>query len=83
MLDVDLSKLNKGLLAELWYVALGDYIIDLAWSPDATKLAAVTVEGSVFVIDDHGDSAHFNLIGQHAGGANSLSWRYDLSLIHI
>jgi len=77
MLDLDISMLNKGLLAECWYVALGDYIIDLNWSPDASKLAAVTVEGSVFLIDNHGDSAQFNLIGQHAGGGNSLAWRAD------
>ncbi len=77
MLDVDLSMLNKGLLAESWYVALGDYIIDLAWAPDASRLAAVTVEGSVFLIDNHGDSAFFKLVGQHAGGANSVSWRAD------
>ena len=77
MLDIDLSMLNKGLLAESWYVALGDYIIDLGWSPDASKLAAVTVEGSVFLIDNHGESAYFKLLGQHAGGANSVSWRAD------
>ncbi len=77
MLDIDLSMLNKGLLAESWYVALGDYIIDLGWSPDASKLAAVTVEGSVFLIDNHGESAYFKLLGQHAGGANALSWRAD------
>jgi WD40 repeat protein len=69
--------LNKRLLAESWYVALGDYIIDLAWSPDASKLAAVTVEGLVFLIDNHGGSAYFRLLGQHAGGANALSWRAD------
>jgi len=77
MLDIDLSMLSKGLLAESWYVALGDYIIDLGWSPAASKLAAVTVEGSVFLIDNHGDSAFFKLLGQHAGGANALSWRAD------
>lgn len=77
MLDIDLSMLNKRLLAESWYVALGDYIIDLAWSPDASKLAAVTVEGLVFLIDNHGGSAYFRLLGQHAGGANALSWRAD------
>ncbi|MDA8018938.1 MAG: WD40 repeat domain-containing protein [Thermoanaerobaculia bacterium] len=77
MSDLDISMLSKGLLAESWHVALNDYIIDLAWCPDASKLAAATVEGSVFMIDDHGDSAHFELIGQHAGGANSLSWRCD------
>jgi len=77
MLDIDLSMLNKGLLAESWYVALGDYIIDLGWSPDASKLAAVTVEGLVFLIDNHGESACFKLLGQHAGGANALSWSAD------
>ena len=77
MLEVDVSKLNKRLLAESWYVALGDYIVGLAWSPDASKLAAATVEGAVFLIDNHGDSAQFKLTGQHAGGANSLSWRCD------
>lgn len=77
MLDIDLSMLNKGLLAESWYVALGDYIIDLAWAPGASKIAAVTVEGSVFLIDNHGDSAFFKLLGTHAGGANSVSWRAD------
>ena len=77
MLDLDLSMLNKALLAESWYVALGDYIIDLAWAPKASKLAAVTVEGSVFLIEDHGGAATFKLLGEHAAGANSLSWRGD------
>lgn len=77
MFDVDLSKLKRGLLAESWYVELSDYIIDLAWSPVASRLAAVTVEGSVYLVEDHSDSAQFRLIGQHDGGANSLSWRCD------
>ena len=77
MLGVDVSMSNSGPLAESWHVALNDYIIDLAWSPDASKLVAVTVEGAVFLIDDRGDSAHCTLIGQHAGGANSVSWRCD------
>lgn len=69
--------LSKDLLAESWHVALGDYIIDLGWSPDGSQLAAVTVEGSVFLIRDHGGSASFRLLGRHAGGGNSLSWRAD------
>ena len=77
MLDVDFSKLRKEQLTESWYVDLNDYIIDLAWSPNGSMLAAITVEGSVFLIDDHGDMAQFRLIGQHDGGANSLSWRHD------
>ncbi len=77
MLDVDLSKLNKESLAESWYVDLKDYIIDLAWSPDGSKLAAITVEGAVIMINDHGEKADFKQVGQHDGGANSLSWRHD------
>ena len=77
MLDLDLSKLNKGLLTETWYVALGDYIIDLCWSPDAAKLAAITVEGNVFFIDNHSTSAYFRLLGNHSGGTNSVAWRLD------
>lgn len=72
-----LSRLDKGLLEGAWSVALGDYVIDLEWSPDSSRLVAVTVEGSVFLADNLGDSARFNLIGQHAGGANSVSWRSD------
>ena len=68
---------DSELLAESWRVALGDYVIDLAWSPDRSKLAAVSVEGAVFLIDDHGASGHSRLIGRHADGANSLSWRSD------
>ena len=77
MLDVDVSMMDEELLAESWSIELGDYIIDAAWSPDASRLAAAPVEGSVFLIQNHGDSADFELIGQHAGGANSLSWRPD------
>lgn len=77
MPDLDLSRKSEELLAESRNVALSDYIIDLAWSPDASKLAAVTVEGAVFLIDDRRGSADFRLVGQHTGGANSLSWRGD------
>ena len=69
--------LNSGLLSESRWVAVGDYVIDLAWSPDGSRLAAATVEGAVFLINDHADSGGSELIGRHADGANSLSWRHD------
>ncbi|MEE2729165.1 MAG: WD40 repeat domain-containing protein [Candidatus Latescibacterota bacterium] len=77
MSDVDFSKFNEELIAEFWQVTLEDYVIDVAWSPNRTRLAAVTVEGSVFLIEDQGDSAISTLLGQHAGGANSLSFCPD------
>ena len=75
--DIDIEKLNTELLTETWSVGLEDYIMDLAWSPDGSRLAATTVDGSVFVLDDKSDPAGVKPIGQHAGGANSLSWRSD------
>ena len=75
--DIDISKLNTKLVSESWSVDLQDYIIDLAWSPDASKLAAITVEGSVFLFNVQDKSDKSNLIGQHDKGANSLSWRSD------
>ena len=77
MPEIDLSNLEKECLVESWYVDLKDYVIDFAWSPTESRLAAITVEGAVIIIEDHGDSAEFRQIGQHDGGANSLSWRHD------
>ena len=62
--DIDISKLNTKLVSESWSVDLQDYIIDLAWSPDASKLAAITVEGSVFLFNLQDKSDKINLIGQ-------------------
>jgi len=58
-------------------VSLGDYIEDLAWSSDAKKLAAVTVEGAVYTIEVKSDSLTHTKVGEHASGANSISWRRD------
>ncbi|PWQ97505.1 WD40 repeat domain-containing protein [Leucothrix arctica] len=77
MSDIDLSEYDSELVSELWSIELDDYIIDLAISPDSNKLVAATVEGSVFLIDNQGDSAQSTLIGQHANGINSVSWRSD------
>jgi len=77
MLNLKHSLQNKGLLVESGQVTLSDYIIDLAWSPATSQLAAVTVEGSVYLIEDHGDSVDCKHLGKHAGGGNSLSWRVD------
>lgn len=77
MPNVDVSLLDKGLLVESRLVDLGDYVIDLAWSPDEAKLSVVTVEGAVFLLDAHGDWSNVEPIGRHAGGGNSISWRFD------
>ncbi|MEM7792364.1 MAG: WD40 repeat domain-containing protein [Verrucomicrobiota bacterium] len=77
MPGVDSSTQDDSRLTQLWYVSLEDYIIDLAWAPDGTKLAAATVEGAVFLIDEKQDASPAKLIGHHSGGANSVTWRHD------
>ncbi|MCU0720722.1 MAG: WD40 repeat domain-containing protein [Pirellula sp.] len=77
MLDLDLSHLYKASLVESWYVELNDFIIDLSWSPNQKQLAAITVEGAVFLIEDHGDESNFKQLGAHSGGGNSVSWHCD------
>lgn len=77
MSGVDVSKLKKDLIDECWYVALNEHVIDLAWSPDATKLVAATVDGRVVLIDNRGDSAFFRQVGLHTMGANSVCWSRD------
>lgn len=77
MPDVDGSFLDKKALSESYHVALDDFIIDLAWSPDGAKLAVVTVEGGVFLIDPERDATDPEFIGQHDGGGNSISWSWD------
>lgn len=77
MPDLDSSKFDKELLAELRHVTLDDFIIDLAWSPDGSRLAVVTVEGAVFLLDAQGDFANPKPIGHHDGGCNSVSWSRD------
>ena len=74
-----LSSDNKqqAILNEIGGLDLKDYIIDLAWSPEGSKLAAATVEGAIFLIELSTEGLKYLQIGQHKGGANSLSWRYD------
>ena len=77
MPDIDYSLLDDDFLIELSQLELGDYIIELAWSSNGEKLAAITVEGKVFLINKYADIAKLKLIGQHDKGGNSVSWRSD------
>jgi len=77
MLGLDTELFKKGLLAEQMSIELGGHIIELAWSPDGSKLATITVEGDVYLIHNHFHSVESKKIGYHQGGANSLSWRSD------
>ena len=78
MLELNNPKIEKTSLSnEASRINLNDYIIDLAWSPDGSRLAAASVEGDIFLIHTDSNILEYVKLGEHTGGANSLSWRHD------
>ena len=61
-------------LTKQWYGQLDDYVIDMAWSPDGSMLAAASASGPVSLFSALDGSKLHELPG-HEGGANALSWR--------
>jgi WD40 repeat protein len=60
-------------LTKHWADALNDYVIDLAWSPDGTVLAAASAAGPVTVFGAADGTVRHVLPG-HDDGANCLAW---------
>jgi WD40 repeat protein len=52
---------------------LGDYPVDVAWSPEAASLAVAGGEGAVLLLARSATSPQ--VLGQHAGGALAVSWQ--------
>jgi WD40 repeat protein len=77
MLGLDPLYFRKDALSMQWYLSLEEYVIDMAWSSDATRLAAITAEGRVFLIDIQYGIAIERQIGNHDHGGNSVSWNSD------
>ena len=61
------------IFAKHWAAVLEDFVIDLAWSPDGTTLAAVAQSGAVSLYDAATGTVKHKLPG-HADGANCLAW---------
>jgi len=77
MFGVRSKKPDKWTLTELWQANVGDYVIDLGWSPDGRQLAAVTVGGQVLLLPAARPRSTPQPLGAHGFGATSLSWRHD------
>ena len=77
MPSIEQDSVSNDGLREMQSISLGDYVIDLSWSPDGSRLGAVTVEGLVYLIHVSDNAMHYNQIGHHKAGANALSWRLD------
>jgi len=61
-------------LTKLWAAVLDDYVIDLAWSPDGTQLAAAAASGPVSIFKS-ADGAKLHLLPGHDDGTNCLAWK--------
>jgi len=66
--------------AKHWAAILDDYVIDLAWSPDGTLLAAASAAGGLTLYDGATGAVRHALPG-HADGANCLGWSADGALL--
>jgi WD40 repeat protein len=66
--------------AKHWAATLDDYVIDLAWSPAGTLLAAASAAGGV-TLYDAATGAVQHLLRGHEDGANCLAWSPTGSLL--
>ena len=56
-------------------VALDDYVVDVAWSPDSGRLAVAGGEGKVFLLMHDGSSLTARTVGEHGMGAITVAWQ--------
>lgn len=67
-------------LTKHWAAQLDDYVIDLAWSPEGTTLAAASAAGPVTLFAA-GDGAVRHALPGHDDGANCLAWQPGSSVV--
>jgi len=61
-------------LTKHWAGTLDDYVIDLAWSPDGTQLAAASASGPVSIFKSS-DGTKLHELPGHENGTNCLAWK--------
>lgn len=66
--------------AKHWATVLEDYVIDLAWSPDGTQLAAAAQSGAITLHDAATGTLRHTLAG-HPDGTNAVAWSPDGALL--
>jgi WD40 repeat protein len=65
-------------LTKHWAAVLDDYVIDLAWSPDGTQLAAASASGPVSIFQGSTGAKIHELPG-HDNGTNCIAWKPSAS----
>ncbi len=61
-------------LTKHWAAQLDDYVIDLAWSPDGTQLAAASASGPIHLFA-RADGQLSHALPGHENGTNCLAWQ--------
>ena len=56
-------------------VPFDDYVVDCAWSPDASQLAVAGGEGKVALVSAGPDALQLKVVGQHLLGTLVVSWQ--------
>ena len=67
-------------LSKHWAGQLDDYVIDLAWAPDGSSLAAASSSGPVSIFSTQDGSRLHELAG-HSEGTNAIAWKPSASLL--
>ena len=57
-----------------WAATLEDYVIDLAWSPDGSLLAAASAAGGISLFGT-ADGAVRHVLAGHENGTNTIAWK--------
>jgi WD40 repeat protein len=68
---------SRRAIAFRWHAKLDDFVTQVAWSPDGTRLAAASVSGQVQTYDVATERALHRLEPAHADGCDALAWRPD------
>lgn len=61
-------------------VALGDYVVDCAWSSDARRLAVACSEGKVQLLEFDERESRAHELGEHLLGALAVAWQPGTAL---
>lgn len=67
--------MSAAVLNERASVALDNYVVDLAWSPDGQSIAVAGGEGAVALVSGVGGKLAAKTLGEHGMGAIAIAWQ--------
>lgn len=67
------NKSNGKKLSQRWSQSIGDYVMDLSWSPDGALLSAAETSGSITVFDSE-QGNKISMVSGHGFGTSRIGW---------